>query len=194
MRSMSIFALAAAVAVAGCTDPGTVGGEQNRTRDGALLGGAIGAVAGSLVGDSEEERRRGAAIGAAVGAGAGAIIGNQLDKQAAELQQNLDGRIGIVNTGNELIVTMPQDILFAVDSADLRPDLTSDLQVLAQSLNQYPNTTVDIIGHTDNTGTASYNQQLSRQRAQSVRSVLVGSGVSSGRLRAIGRGEDQGGQ
>ncbi|MEL6519519.1 MAG: OmpA family protein [Pseudomonadota bacterium] len=194
MRSLFLLpaTLVGALVLSGCTDPSTVGDGQNRTRDGALLGGAIGAVTGIIAGDDAESRRRGAAIGGVLGAGVGAAIGNQLDKQAAELEQNLQGDgVRIVNTGEQLIVTMPQDILFAVDSAEVQPVLRSDLLVLAQSLNDYPNTTVDIIGHTDNTGDASYNQQLSARRAQSVASILVSGGVSSARLRAFGRGEDQ---
>lgn len=190
-RAPLFVTLAGAVVLAGCTDPSTVGDGQNRTRDGAVLGGAIGAVTGIIAGGDAEERRRGAAIGAAVGAGVGAAIGNQLDKQAAELEQNLQGDgVRIVNTGERLIVTMPQDILFATDSAALQPALRSDLLILARSLNDYPNTTVDIVGHTDNTGDAGYNQQLSARRAQSVSSVLVSGGVNSRRLRTYGRGED----
>jgi outer membrane protein OmpA-like peptidoglycan-associated protein len=198
IKVLTSVSLVSVLVLGACTDPAAFGGGgggtfadgSNRTRDGAIIGGVIGAVTGAVVGDSDEERRRGAAIGAVVGAGAGAVVGNLLDKQAAELEQNLDGRVGIVNTGNELIVTMPQDLLFAVDSASLRPDLQSDLRVLASSLNQYPNTTVEVIGHTDNTGEASYNQDLSQRRAQSVSGILLGAGVTPGRVRAYGRGED----
>ena len=198
IKVLTSVSLVSVLVLGACTDPAAFGGNggggfadgSNRTRDGAIIGGVIGAVTGAVVGDSEEEKRRGAFLGAAIGAGAGAVVGNLLDKQAAELEQNLDGRIGIVNTGNELIVTMPQDLLFPVDSASLRPDLQSDLRVLASSLNEYPNTTVDIIGHTDNTGEAGYNQGLSQRRAQGVAGILVGAGVTPGRVRSIGRGED----
>ena len=86
---------------------------------------------------------------------------------------------------------MPQDILFATDSASLRPDLTSDLMTVASSLNEYPRTTVQVIGHTDNTGDAAYNQQLSARRASSVANILIQNGVSAGRIQSFGRGEDQ---
>ena len=95
-----------------------------------------------------------------------------------------------MNTGDRLIVTMPQDILFDVDSSAVRPGLRTDLATLAASLNQYPNTTVDVIGHTDNTGSAGYNQNLSQRRAQEVTAILQSNGVASNRLRSIGRGED----
>ncbi|MFT4783454.1 MAG: outer membrane protein OmpA-like peptidoglycan-associated protein [Paracoccaceae bacterium] len=180
-----------ALALAACTDTSQLGDGQNKTRDGAALGGAIGAVTGLIVGDSPEERRRGVVIGAILGAGVGAAIGNSLDKQAAALEQSIaNDRIGIVNTGSALIVTMPQDLLFATDSAILGVALQSDLRVLARSLNEYPGTTVDIIGHTDNIGEAVYNQGLSSRRALAVAAILSDSGVSAQRMRAYGRGED----
>ena len=86
---------------------------------------------------------------------------------------------------------MPQDILFATDSAALRPDLQSDLRTVAQSLLAYPNTTVQVIGHTDNTGDASYNLNLSQRRAASVANVLISQGVPGFRVQTFGRGEDQ---
>lgn len=191
IRTHISLALVATLTLGACA-PTTSGqsGEQNRTRDGAVIGGALGAMAGLISGDDAGERRRGAAIGAALGAGVGAAIGNQLDRQAAELEQNLDNRVGVVNTGDRLIVTMPQDLLFDVDSALVQPNLRSDLRLLAASLQDYPNTTVDIIGHTDNTGPADYNQNLSARRAASVAAILSDSGVQRSRLRAFGRGED----
>jgi len=86
---------------------------------------------------------------------------------------------------------MPQDILFAVDSATLSGGLQNDLRAVAASLNRYPNTRVNVIGHTDNTGEAGYNLNLSQRRAQAVGSVLVSAGVTPARINAIGRGEDQ---
>jgi outer membrane protein OmpA-like peptidoglycan-associated protein len=99
--------------------------------------------------------------------------------------------VQIVNTGRELIVTMPQDILFDVDSTFVQPSLRSDLRALATNLQQYPNSSVAVIGHTDNTGTAAYNQDLSSRRANAVANILIDAGVSAGRVRAIGRGEDE---
>ncbi|MGR3436661.1 MAG: OmpA family protein [Shimia sp.] len=183
----------ALLALAACTDPATFdpnAPDRNRVADGALVGAAVGAITGLATGG--DQRGKNAAVGAAIGAGAGALIGQRLDQQEADLRARLgSSNIGIVNTGTTLIVTMPQDILFDVDSAALRPDLQSDLRQLAASMQQYPNTTVDIFGHTDNTGTAAYNQGLSQRRAQAVENVLIGNGVAPNRLRAIGRGEEQ---
>jgi outer membrane protein OmpA-like peptidoglycan-associated protein len=99
--------------------------------------------------------------------------------------------VTITNTGQQLLVTMPQDVLFDTDSAVLRPDLQSDIRALGQNLLAYPNTTVQVIGHTDSEGTAAYNQDLSERRALAVSNVLLNTGVPAGRVVAIGRGEAQ---
>lgn len=167
------------------------GQTTTNTQTGAIGGAVIGGVVGALSGDNTEDRLRNAAIGAAVLGGAGAIGGNVLDRQEAELRQQLGNNVGIVNNGTNLVVTLPQDILFAVDSAALTGALQSDLIAVAASVNSYPNTTVNVIGHTDNTGTAAYNLDLSQRRAQAVSSVLLSAGVSPTRVVSIGRGEDQ---
>ncbi|MBT8455875.1 MAG: OmpA family protein [Rhodobacteraceae bacterium] len=186
-----LIAVAGVVALAGCTDPRfQPGGELERTRQGALTGALIGGLIGGIE-ESGNDRVRGAAVGAAIGAAGGAVVGNILDKQAQELNRDLGNNIDVINTGDELIVRMPQDILFAFDSDRVRPDLRADLFTLADSLQRYPDTTVQIIGHTDNVGSASYNQNLSERRASSVGSVLVNAGVPGSRLRIFGAGEDQ---
>jgi outer membrane protein OmpA-like peptidoglycan-associated protein len=97
----------------------------------------------------------------------------------------------VINTGNELIVRMPNGLLFDVDSSAIYPQIRADLNVLAGNLLRYPNSTVFVTGHTDNTGTAAHNQQLSERRAQSVARVLMDGGVAPSRIIATGRGEDQ---
>ena len=184
------LASAAVLALTACDSMNDPMNPNRNAQRGAATGAAIGAVAGIITGDTSEERARRAAAGAIIGAAAGGIIGNELDKQEAELRQQLGPNVGIVNTGDRLIVTMPQDILFATDSAQLTGSLQSDLLAVARSLNSYPNTTVQVIGHTDNTGSAAYNQDLSQRRAQAVTSVLIQGGVNPGRIRTIGRGED----
>ncbi|WP_375175860.1 OmpA family protein [Pseudooceanicola sp.] len=184
-RPMLGLTAAAMLLTTACTEMND--GRQN-TRENAAGGAALGAVAGAIL---SRDKAKGAAIGAAVGGIAGAAYGDYLDRQEAALRGQLGNNVQIVNTGDRLIVTMPQDILFATDSATLRPDLTSDLAVVARSLNEYPRSTVQVIGHTDNTGDAAYNQQLSARRANAVASILVNNGVSSGRIQSFGRGEDQ---
>lgn len=183
--------IAGALALGACTDVDSYNPDDNaRTKEGAFLGAITGAVVGATVADGDEAA--GAIIGGVLGGVAGAYGGSQLDAQARELDQRFgNDSITVRNTGGQLIVTMPQDILFAVDSAEVSPGLQSDLAVLADSLNKYESSSVEVIGHTDNTGSASYNQDLSEDRAQAVVAVLVQDGVSTSRLIATGRGEDQ---
>lgn len=190
IRLPLIAATASILALSACTAP-VPGQTSTNTRSGALLGAGVGAVAGALTGDDPDERVRNAAIGAAIGGAAGGVVGNNLDRQEAELRNRLGNNVGIVNNGNNLVVTLPQDILFATDSATLSNTQQSDLIAVAQSLNNYPDTRVTVIGHTDNTGTSAYNLDLSQRRAQSVANVLTGAGVSVSRVSAVGRGEDQ---
>ena len=167
--------------------------DRTKTKQGAIIGGLVGAVAGmSQSGDNSVERKQRAVRGALIGAGLGAAIGNELDKQVAELQRDMNNNDVIIqNTGDRLIVTLPQDILFAVDSTHITPSLRSDLSVLAQNLINYPNSTIQIIGHTDNTGSADYNQSLSTERALAVSSILQQNGVPQFRIQSTGRGESQ---
>jgi outer membrane protein OmpA-like peptidoglycan-associated protein len=192
MFRKAIFTVSALAFVSACTpvEQDTTTPHQ-RTKEGVAIGAVGGALVGSLLGKSEEERRRGALIGAAVGAAAGGAIGNNLDRQAAELRASVDSRIQIINQGDYLIVRMPEDILFAVDSASVSGALQDDLAAVARSLERYPNSTVDVVGHADSTGSEAYNQDLSERRARSVAAILIGDGVPGGRVRAYGRGESQ---
>lgn len=187
--SLSVAA-AAILGLAACEAP-LPGQTTENTQQGAMIGAGIGALLGAVTGESSEERVQNAAIGAVLGGTLGAIGGNNLDRQEAELRSQLGSNVGLVNTGSQLIVTMPQDILFAVDSATLSGGLQNDLRTVAASLNRYPDTTVNVIGHTDNTGDAAYNQGLSERRAAAVASVLVNAGVAPQRIRSVGRGENQ---
>ena len=171
---------------------GTGGPNDNRmTGQGAAIGAGLGALAGAATGDNKSERIRNGLIGASLGAAAGATVGNALDKQEQELRNQMGGNVGIVNNGQNLTVTLPQDILFATDSTQLSGASRGNLRALASNLQAYPNSRVTIIGHTDDVGDAAYNQDLSQRRASAVASVLIGDGVSSGRISAVGRGESQ---
>ena len=157
-------------------------------RTGAITGAVVGGLAGALSGG------RGAfgktVVGAAAGGVVGAIAGGALDRQAKDLRSGLgDDNITVVNTGNELVVSMPQDILFATDSTAVQPGLQRELAAVAQNLRQYPDSTVTVSGHTDNVGTAAYNQDLSQRRADAVAAILMQDGVRANRLIAYGRGE-----
>lgn len=178
--------------VAGCAGNGGPN-DFERTRQGAAIGAAGGAALGALINRNESvrERNQGALIGAALGAGLGGAIGNNLDRQAEELRQSLGNGVGVTRQGDQLIVTLSQDILFATNSTAVSGASQSDLATVAGSLNRFPNTTVNVIGHTDNVGSAEFNQGLSQRRAQAVASLLVSNGVSSSRVRSIGAGENQ---
>lgn len=191
MKTPLILAVAGTLGLTACVDPNAYPDDPNaRQRQGAIIGGLTGAVAGvAVAGDGDE--LKGAIIGGALGAGTGALIGADLDRQAAELRGSLNSNISVTNTGEYLIVNMPQDLLFATDSASVRPDLRADLNTVASSLLRYPNSRIEVIGHTDNTGSAAYNQDLSQRRAVAVASVLRESGVPGARIAAFGRGEDQ---
>lgn len=181
-----ILGLGATMALAACETP-----DGDRARSGAISGAAVGAMIGAATGDSGGDSLRRAAVGGVLGGIAGGTVGTLLDRQAQELNRDLGNNVDVVNTGSQLIVTMPQDILFATDSATVRADLQSDLRVLAASLQRYPDTRVAVVGHTDSTGTAAYNQTLSERRASSVASILRDSGVPSWRVTAVGRGQTQ---
>lgn len=174
-----------------CVDPNAYPDDPNaRAKNGAIMGGIIGAVAGaSQKGDDKLAK---AVIGGALGAAVGGAIGANLDQQAADLRGSLGNQnISVTNNGEYLVVNMPQDVLFATGSAALRPDLNRDIKAIAANLIRYPNSQIEVVGHTDNTASAALNQDLSQRRAVSVANVLRESGVPNGRIAAYGRGEDQ---
>lgn len=161
----------------------------NKSQTGALIGGVLGGLVGASSSDNKLVK---GAVGAGIGAAAGGFLGHQLDKQAQDLRRDIPNeQIAIENTGSELKVTLPQALLFASDSALLSPALENDLRALAGNLNSYPDSTIRIVGHTDDTGSDTHNYDLSERRAQAVSWVLEGSGVASSRLIPIGMGETQ---
>ncbi|MBR2573588.1 MAG: OmpA family protein [Loktanella sp.] len=185
------IAASALLLVAAC-DPGAPNQSQN-TRQGAVIGALGGAAAGALIGNdgTVRDRNRAALVGAALGAGVGAGVGNNLDRQAEELRRALRSDVGVSNNGNNLVVVLSQDLLFATNSTQVGAQSQNDLMIVARSLTNYPDSTVNVIGHTDNVGSAAFNQDLSERRAQSVASVLRSGGVSSARIRSIGAGLNQ---
>ena len=193
-NTRTALAVAGALALAGCVDPnqsGTGTGGLSRTQQGALIGAGAGAVAGALS-KGDGNRDEGALVGAVVGGAIGAGVGYSLDQQAAALERDIgNDNVAIRNTGDRLIVTLPQDLLFDTDSFAVRPDLQRDLYAVAGNLQQYPNSTVQVVGHTDSDGDASYNQTLSERRANAVSTILANGGVAPYRLQTFGRGESQ---
>ena len=183
-----------ALSLSACTDPGQLvaqpGDPNQKTKNGALIGAGAGALLGALT-SSDGDRGDGALKGAVIGGALGAGVGYSLDQQEAELRRQMDSDVVITNTGDRLIVTLPQSITFATDSSVVQPGIRDDLQALANNVQVYANSTLQIVGHTDSDGDASYNQRLSEERAFVVSNILVANGVPQGRLQTIGRGESQ---
>lgn len=158
---------------------------------GAGVGAASGAVIGLLTADSKD-RQRNALIGAGIGALAGGGVGYYMDVQEAKLRQRLrNSGVSVTRSGDQIILNMPGNVTFATNSADINASFYDVLNSVAIVLNEYKKTTVDVIGHTDNVGSAAYNQTLSERRARSVAEYLVSQKVLAERLLIAGRGETQ---
>jgi outer membrane protein OmpA-like peptidoglycan-associated protein len=182
VRSTTTMVVAAALVLpmVGCA-------QMTRAERGAVIGAGAGAAAGAVVGRAVGSTARGAIAGAVVGGAAGAIIGQRMDRQAAELAGDLEGA-HVQRIGEGIVVTFDSGLLFAFDSDRIEGAARQNLTNLARSLNRHPNSEVLIVGHTDNVGSAQYNQGLSERRAASARSFLVSQGVASHRIRTEGRG------
>ncbi len=181
------IAASALLLVAAC-DPGAPNQSQN-TRQGAMIGALGGAAAGALIGNdgTVRDRNRAALIGAALGAGVGGGIGNNLDRQAEELRRALRSDVGVSNNGNNLVVVLSQDLLFATNSTQVGAQSQNDLMIVARSLTNYPDSTVNVIGHTDNVGSASVQSgpfgtpgAIGGQRAAQRRGIVCAHPVDRG--------------
>ncbi|MCJ7590650.1 MAG: OmpA family protein [Woeseiaceae bacterium] len=194
IRSQKIVIALTVVTVfmSGCTtlDAYTREEKTSSATKGALIGAAAGVVAGLISGDDAVERRQHALIGAGIGALAGGAIGNYQDKQEAELRAELEGTgVSVVRNGDNITLNMPDSVTFATDSSDLSPAFFSVLNSVGKVLAEYEQTVVEVAGHTDSTGSDSYNQSLSERRATAVSSYLRGQGVIEQRLITLGMGE-----
>jgi outer membrane protein OmpA-like peptidoglycan-associated protein len=163
---------------------------MSKKEKGALIGGASGAILGGLLGKKAGNTAVGAIAGAAVGGAAGAIIGDYMDKQAEEMENELEGAT-VERVGEGIAVTFGSGILFDVNKSDLRPAAQEELTKLAEILVEYGDTDLIVEGHTDADGTEEYNQTLSEQRANSVKGYLVGQNVTGARMTTVGHGEMQ---
>lgn len=162
--------------------------KMNKTRKGALIGTGGGAIIGAVIGRASGNTALGALIGATVGGATGAIIGHKMDKQAEEIQKTIPGA-KVYRVGEGIIVEFNDNILFGFDKSDLNDGSKASLNNLVTILNKYPDTDIEIQGHTDNTGANSYNMSLSKRRASSVSSYLTGQGIASRRTTTKGYGE-----
>lgn len=162
-------------------------GCANKARTGAVIGAAGGAGVGAAVGKATGSTSRGAIIGAVVGGGVGAYIGQRMDKQAAELKQNIPGAT-VERVGEGIQVTFDSGLLYDFDSDVVKSAARTNLDALATSLGNYPDTDLLIVGHTDAIGAASYNQELSERRASAAANYLASQSVSRSRIHTEGRG------
>ena len=172
------------------TDPET----GNRTISKTAIGGLGGAVGGYLLGDlvGGKRDRTEKIVGAGIGALAGAGIGAYMDKQERDLKARTAGTdVQVIRQGDELLLNMPAGITFATDRSDVQPQFRPTLDQVAQVLSQYEQTYVDVYGHTDSTGSDSYNLALSQRRATAVADYLASHGVNSARLGTRGFGKGQ---
>src|SRR4051812_8475111 len=182
-RTLGALFIAGAVVLSGCAG-------MSQKQRGAVIGATAGAAVGGVIGNQTGSTVRGAIIGAVVGGAAGAVIGHQMDQQAKELQQNIPGAT-IQRVGEGIAVTFPSGILFPFNSTEILPAGRDNLRQLASSLEQYPNSDILIVGHTDSVGTDAYNMDLSQRRALAASAYLQSLGVPASRLQTQGRGESE---
>ncbi|MEZ4699319.1 MAG: OmpA family protein [Rhodothermales bacterium] len=180
-RVPTILSLVVCLLASGCA-------RLSNTEKGAAVGAGAGTVVGGAIGKAAGSTAKGAILGAIVGGTAGAVIGQQMDRQAAELEQELEDA-EVQRIGEGIVVTFDSGILFDFDSAGLREEARSNLRELAQSLDEYDNTDVLIVGHTDAVGDASYNLALSERRAASAAQYLATLGIPVNRVETSARGE-----
>jgi outer membrane protein OmpA-like peptidoglycan-associated protein len=177
-------------ATACTTDPYTGQQTINRTAVGIGVGALGGYLLGDLVGGNHDRNAK--VIGAGIGALAGGAAGYYMDRQEAELRRQTAGTgVDVYRQGDELVLRMPSGITFPVDRYEIQPQFQSTLDQVAQTLSSYNQTYIDVLGHTDSTGSDAYNQALSERRAQSVSNYLAGRGVAQARIAARGYGEGQ---
>ncbi len=184
MNKAVIYILVAALLLS------AIGCGMSRTKKGALIGSTTGAAIGAVIGKQSGNTAMGAILGAALGGAAGAYIGNYMDKQAEEIERDLEGA-SVERVGEGIKITFDSGILFDVERASLRTEAKTNLEKLAVILNKYEDTNILIEGHTDATGSEEYNLDLSLKRAQSVAGQLGTAKVDPTRFTMMGYGESQ---
>ncbi|HEX2968364.1 MAG TPA: OmpA family protein [Bacteroidales bacterium] len=181
VNGLAILVLCVAIILPGCAS-------MKKSTKGAAIGTAAGGAMGAVIGRASGNTGLGAIIGASVGGAAGAIIGHQMDKQAAEIENTVpDAKVERVGEG--IVVEFSSNVLFGFDKSEVTTDAESTLNKLVDVLNKYPDTDIELQGHTDDTGTEKYNQTLSEKRAKAVDGYLEEKGVPAKRIKVKGFGE-----
>lgn len=161
----------------------------NKTQKGGAVGVAAGGAMGAVIGKAAGNTGLGAIIGATVGGATGAIIGHKMDKQAEEIKNTVpDAKVERVGEG--IVVEFSSNVLFGFDSSSLSYEAKTNLDKLVKVLNVYPDTDIEVQGHTDSKGSQSYNQNLSESRAQTASGYLSSNGTAYSRIRTVGFGEN----
>ena len=194
MKSKIIPSVVAVSMLAGCTtlDPYTGEEKTSNATKGAIGGAIAGAIVGALTNTSDgKQTRKNALLGAGIGALTGAAVGNYMDQQEMLLRQQLEGTgVSVTRVGDEIILNMPGNVTFDTDQAAIRASFYEVLNSVALVLNKYESTYVDVMGHTDSTGSNEHNLDLSIRRAESVASYLSSQKVLRDRIMTRGYGED----
>jgi outer membrane protein OmpA-like peptidoglycan-associated protein len=188
-RTIIATAALATLALTGCTtDPYTGQRQINRTAVGIAAGAVGGYLLGDLVGGHSDRTER--LLGAGIGAIAGGAVGAYMDQQEAELRRQTAGTgVDVIRQGDDLILRMPSSVTFDVDRSEVKPQFYPVLDDLGRTLSSYNQTYVDVLGHTDTTGSDEHNQGLSERRASSVAAYLSARGVDRARMATRGFGE-----
>lgn len=193
LRKISIILCAALMLAACSTDPYT--GEQkiSNTAVGAGAGALLGSAAGLVIGKTTNaSTRKSVLIGAGIGALAGGGVGVYMDRQEAKLRERLRGSgVSVTRRGDNIILNMPSNITFDTDRADVKPQFFDVLNSVAIVLREFDQTLVDVTGHTDSTGSAAHNLELSERRAGAVAEYLVAQGNNYRRFQVLGMGKSQ---
>jgi outer membrane protein OmpA-like peptidoglycan-associated protein len=163
----------------------------NKTEKAAIIGSSSGAVLGGILGNKKNNSVLGAILGATVGGAVGVVIGNKMDKQAKKIQDELGNVAKVERVSEGIKLTFDSQLLFDFGKASLRESYKDDLWKLGNTLKQYPETDLLIVGHTDNVGSESFNEALSKKRAKTVSNELTSTGISKNRIKVKGKGETQ---
>jgi outer membrane protein OmpA-like peptidoglycan-associated protein len=187
---ISIF-LCCILILAGCAETGTMTKSEQGGIFGAAGGAVVGAILGQAIGHNTQSTLIGAAIGAAAGGAGGYGVGRMMDNQEKEMREALakSEAAAVTREGNLLSVTFKGDVTFDTNSTEVRQELYTEINRVAQVLNQYPDTLIRVEGHTDSKGSDPYNMDLSRRRAQTVKTLLVMRGVADSRIEVVGFGK-----
>ncbi|MEP7240794.1 MAG: OmpA family protein [Devosia sp.] len=194
MRSSVLVAAVAALSLTACSSLNPFTGDQqlSKTAGGAMIGAGSAAVIGAMAGAATgNDPRVAALIGAGIGGLTGAAVGRYMDQQEAELRAQLQGTgVSVTRAGNQIVLNMPSNITFSIDSATVQPGFNETLVSVGLVLKKFNKTIVDVYGYTDDTGSLAHNQDLSQRRAVAVATILANQGIDQRRFYIEGRGEN----